>query len=796
MNASDFEKLGAFYLGRAYDLAADRTDEAPLLYDSGDLTTHAVIVGMTGSGKTGLAISLLEEAAIDGIPVIAIDPKGDLPNLLLTFPELSAADFRPWIDAAAAQQRGRTPEQEAEAAAQRWRDGLAASGQDGARIARFAGAAERIVWTPGSRAGRPLSVLRSFSAPKPASGSDEALRERAQGAVSGLLALVGIDADPLRSREHILLTTLLQAAWSEGRDLDLGALIHAVQKPPLERVGVFDLESFFPARERSELALALNNLLAAPGFAAWSEGEPLEAPTLLFGAGGKPRLSIVSIAHLSDAERMFVVTLLLQQLIAWMRAQPGSGTLRALLYMDEVFGYFPPTANPPAKQPMLTLLKQARAYGLGVVLATQNPVDLDYKGLSNAGTWFLGRLQTERDKARVLEGLEGASATAGAAFDRAALEATLAGLRSRVFLMHNVHDDAPVVFQTRQTLCYLAGPLTREQIRAIARPDPEPERVAPPASAPPTLSARPVLPPEAGEAFLPATLAAAGPGRLVYRPALLGTARLHYVDAKTGTDAWTRALALAPLAEGGPASPWEGAALRDAAAPALSAQPEAGAGFEALPGEAARAASYARWKSALEAHLYRSHPLTLFATSDPPLVSRPGEGEAEFLGRVRAETRAARDRRRASLREQQAPKLARLAQRIEAAEARSERERDQYQEKKLQSAISIGTTLVGALFGRKLASATNVGRAGTAARSVSRAARERGDIARAEERVEDLRAELAALEAELASTLAEQGATEPVLRRVEIAPRKSDLEVERVALVWLPWRGSEPLFRV
>jgi hypothetical protein len=794
VNASDFEKLGAFYLGSV--------DDAPLLYDSGDLTTHAVIVGMTGSGKTGLAISLLEEAAIDGIPVIAIDPKGDLPNLLLTFPELRAADFRPWIDAGAAQQRGRTVDEEAEAAAQRWRDGLAASGQDGARIARFAGASERIVWTPGSRAGRPLSVLRSFDAPKQA-GEAEALRERAQGAVSGLLALVGIEADPLRSREHILLTTLLQTAWSEGRDLDLGALIHAVQKPPFERVGVFDLETFFPARDRSELALALNNLLAAPGFAVWSEGDPLEAPTLLFGAGGKPRLSIVSIAHLSDSERMFVVTLLLQQVIAWMRAQPGSGSLRALLYMDEVFGYFPPTANPPAKQPMLTLLKQARAYGLGVVLATQNPVDLDYKGLSNAGTWFLGRLQTERDKARVLEGLEGASATAGAAFDRGRMEATLAGLKSRVFLMNNTHDDAPVVFQTRQALCYLAGPLTREQIKSLAgpaQPAPAAPRAEPAKASAPAAAERPVLPAEAGEAFLPATLP--GAGRLVYRPALLGTAQLHYVDAKAGVDTWVRALALAPLAEGAPASPWEAAELRDAAAPALSQQPEAGAEFEPLPGEAARPTSYTRWKSALEAHLYRSHPLVLFACGDPPLVSRPGEGEAEFLGRVRAEGRAARDRRLAKLREQQAPKLARLKERIADAEARAERERDQYSEKKLQSAISIGTTLVGALFGRKLASATNMGRAGTAARSVSRAARERGDIARAEEKTEDLRAELAALEAELSSALAEQGAgSEPALRKLEIAPRKSDLDVERVALVWLPWRrsdggGAEPLFRI
>ncbi|HEX5067169.1 MAG TPA: DUF87 domain-containing protein [Myxococcota bacterium] len=812
MQASDYEKLGVFYLGRAYDLAKDHAADAPLLYDAKDLTTHAVIVGMTGSGKTGLAISLLEEAALDGIPVVAIDPKGDLPNLLLTFPELRPADFRPWIDAGSAARAGRTPDEEAAAVATRWREGLAAWSEDGARIARFASASERIVWTPGSRAGRPLSVLRSFAAPAAAQRDDEeALRERAQGAVSGLLGLVGVDADPLRSREHILLTTLLCAAWREGRDLELGALIQAIQKPGIERVGVLDLESFFPARERAALAASLNNLLAAPGFAVWSEGEPLDAPTLLFGAGGKPRLSIVSIAHLSDAERMFVVTLLLEQMIAWMRTQPGASSLRALLYMDEVFGYFPPTANPPAKQPMLTLLKQARAYGLGVALATQNPVDLDYKGLSNAGTWFLGRLQTERDKARVLEGLEGASAQAGAGFDRARMEATLAGLKNRVFLMNNTHDDAPVVFQTRQTLSYLAGPLTREQIRSLpgmqAAPVPAtPARVAPAAAptaaAPAAASARLALPPEAGEAFLAPTRAAAGAGRLVYRPALLGVAHVHYVDAKSGVDHWTRTLALAPLGEAGGDSPWEGAVLRDAPAPALASQPEPGASFASPPAEAARAQSYARWKSALAAHLYRSHALALFTCAAPKLVSRPGEGEAEFLARVRAGGRETRDVALAKLRERYAPKLARLKERIEAAEQRTEREREQYQEKKFQSAISIGATLVGALFGRKLGSATNIGRATTAARGVSRAAREHGDIAQAEERTEDLRAELGELEAALArdtASLDGAGAGDPAVAPLEIAPRKSDLDVERVCLVWLPFaQGAdgkeEPLY--
>ncbi|MBE0591128.1 MAG: ATP-binding protein, partial [Gemmatimonadales bacterium] len=467
-DAAVFEKLGAFYLGRAYDLDRDRIAPELVLYDAKDLTTHAVCVGMTGSGKTGLCLSLLEEAAIDGIPCLAIDPKGDLGNLLLTFPELRAEDFRPWIDEGEAARKGATPDQYAEQVAARWREGLAEWGQDGARIARLRNAADLAIYTPGSSAGIPIAILRSLAAPPPAVVSDgDALRERIAATTAGLLALLGIDADPVRSREHILLSNIFQIAWQDGRDLDLGSLIAQVQNPPFDKIGVMAVNAFYPPSDRMDLSLRLNGLVASPSFAGWLEGEPLDVQRLLWTHDGRPRVAIMSLAHLSDAERMFFVTLLLNEVVAWMRSQPGTPSLRALLYMDEVFGYFPPTANPPSKTPMLTLLKQARAYGLGVVLATQNPVDLDYKGLSNAGTWFLGRLQTERDKMRVIEGLEGASATAGAGFDRQRTERLLAGLKNRLFLMHNVHDDAPVLFHTRWALSYLRGPLTRTQIQTL-----------------------------------------------------------------------------------------------------------------------------------------------------------------------------------------------------------------------------------------------------------------------------------------------------------------------------------------
>ena len=463
-----FEKLGAFYLGRPYDPVKKAAQPGLILYDSKDLVTHAVCVGMTGSGKTGLCIDLLEEAALDGVPAIAIDPKGDLTNLMLTFPELRPEDFRPWINEDDARAKSLSPDEYAAQQAKLWRDGLASWGEDGERIRRLKDAADFAIYTPGSNAGIPVSIIASFAAPAQGVREDsELLRDRVTTTASSVLGLLGIAADPIQSREHILIANLLTKAWSAGEGLDLGALITQIQKPPMATVGALDLETFYPAKERAQLGVKINNLLASPGFNAWLEGVPLDAGQLLRSENGKPRVAIVSIAHLSEAERMFFVSLLLNQVLDWARSQSGTTSLRAVLYMDEIFGYFPPVAEPPSKRPLLTLLKQARAFGLGIVLATQNPVDLDYKGLANAGTWFLGRLQTERDKARVLEGLESASAAAHAQFDKSEIDNLLSGLSQRIFLMHNVHEEAPVVFESRWAMSYLRGPLTRDQIKRL-----------------------------------------------------------------------------------------------------------------------------------------------------------------------------------------------------------------------------------------------------------------------------------------------------------------------------------------
>ncbi len=461
------EKLGSFYLGAEYDLKRKQRSDVAVNYDARDLTTHAVCVGMTGSGKTGLCLGLLEEAALDRVPAILVDPKGDLTNLLLQFPNLAPADFQAWINLDDARRKGQTEEAYAQATADQWRTGLADWGITPERIRTLQETIDYTIFTPGSDAGVPINILGSLAAPKlDFAEHGELVRERISGTVSALLGLVGVNADPVRSREAILLSNVFQHFWAQNQDLDLTQLILAIQTPPVRQMGVFDVDTFFPAKDRFELAMAFNNLIAAPSFQSWLQGEPLDIDRLYFTAEGKPRHSIFYIAHLSDSERMFFMTLLLENVLTWVRRQSGTTSLRALLYIDEVFGYFPPTAEPSSKRPLLTLLKQARAFGLGVVLVTQNPVDLDYKGLSNAGTWFIGKLQAERDKARVVEGLKGAIAESGG--DLAVnYDDLITQLSNRIFLMHNVHADRPVVFQTRWAMSYLRGPLTRPQVRQL-----------------------------------------------------------------------------------------------------------------------------------------------------------------------------------------------------------------------------------------------------------------------------------------------------------------------------------------
>ena len=698
-----------------------------------------------------------------------------------------------------------------------WKNGLADWGQDGERIARLRAAADFRIYTPGSDAGLPISILSSFAAPPPELAQDADLfRDRVTTVASSLLNLLGRDDDPVQSTEHVFLSRLLEVSWRAGRDLDLADLIRQVQQPPFDKVGVMDLETVFPEKDRTDLAMALNNLMASPGFASWLSGTPLDLDRLLFTDEGKPRVAVVSIAHLSEAERMFFVTLLLSQTVTWMRRGSGTGSLRALLYMDEVFGYLPPVAEPPSKRGFLTLLKQARAYGLGLVLATQNPADLDYKALSNAGSWFVGRLQTERDRERVIEGLLGAS---GGGLDRTELQRVLGSLGKRVFLLQNVHEKGPVLFHTRWAMSYLAGPMTRQEIARVM----EPVKAAEAAKGPAPTDSPKSLAPDSDRPSLPQSLssragregrphpeprvAAEGPPVLsgdipvawlpsdgevrAYRPVVLGLGRVAFVDSKRDVDTAEAVALLAEIdPEGVRAVKWSEAREIELRERDLESDPPvASAAYREVPAPARDDDSYRHWKKDFSDHLYRKRRLVLHRSPLLDLASEPGEEERDFRIRLAPLLRAERDRRLAEIQEKHGTQLERLDERIRKAEAKVEREEDQAGDRKRDFWISAAATLGSALLGRKIGRGS-LGRATTTARGYSRARKESQDVELAEAEVARLRRErdelAAELERDLEALRGELDTAGGELDTVEIDPRRTDVKVDWVGLAWVP----------
>ncbi|MBN2287365.1 MAG: DUF87 domain-containing protein, partial [Tissierellales bacterium] len=749
----DYEKLGVFYLGKEINADSGESTDNLLLYDSKDLTTHAVCLGMTGSGKTGLCISLLEEAAIDGIPALIIDPKGDMTNLALQFPQLSAEEFLPWINKDEALKSDKSEQAYAQKQAEMWSHGLATWNQTGDRIKRLKDAAELTIFTPGSTAGKSISILDSFSAPpKEIIDDNDTYSERIASTATSLLGLLGIDADPLQSREHILLSTILNFYWAQRKDLDLSSLIHAVQTPPVTKVGIFDLEDFYPAKERFGLAMALNNLLAAPAFQTWFEGEALDIDRLLYTDKGKPRLSILYIAHLNDAERMFFIALLLNQVLSWMRQQSGTTSLRALLYFDEIFGYLPPIGNPPSKKPLMTLLKQARAFGLGIVIATQNPVDLDYKGLSNIGSWFIGRLQTERDRARVLDGLSYSTAS----FDVKQMDELIGGIGKRVFLLHNIHDNYPVLFQTRWALSYLRGPLTKQQIKEISQNKQKFEAVTQAEIQHKEYKAetqQPILGNDIKSFFLPIRSLAPEGGSLCYRAQLYAKILVHYFDGRRSIDVQKPLALLTEIEESALPVQWENSTASDVHETDFIHYAGPDARFEAPPAAAKESKNYKAWETDLKEYIYRSEKLTLYKSAKYKLVSQPEESERDFRMRMALQAREQRDEWTKKLREKYSSQIENLEKRIRTAEEKVIREQEQAKQQKLQTALNIGTTLLGAFLGRKTASRSTLYRAGGAVRSASRIQKETGDVARASENLEILKQQFSDLQEEFQKEL-------------------------------------------
>jgi hypothetical protein len=771
-----------FHLGDALSPDGDRIVNDRIDYDPDDLTTHGVIIGMTGSGKTGLGIIYLEEALRSGIPTLVLDPKGDMTNLLLTFPDLAPEDFRPWIDESAAQRKGRTSDEEARAAAELWRSGLASWDLAGADIAAMRDRAGMTIYTPGSDAGVPINVVGDLTAPDLSWDSEaEAMRDTIQGYVSGLLGLVDIDADPIASREHILLANLIEHAWRSGSDVDLATLIGQIMAPPMRKLGVFDIDTFFPAKARTAFAMRLNGLLASPAFAAWMIGEPLDIEELLW-RDGTPQAAVIYLAHLSDAERQFIVTTIFSRLITWMRSQPGSSELRALAYMDEVFGFVPPTAEPPAKRPILTLLKQGRAFGIGMLLSTQNPVDLDYKAMSNAGTWCIGRLQTERDKARVLEAVTAATGDT----DVGSIDDRISTLGKRTFLLHSTDDREPRVFTTRWAMSYLRGPMTRTEVASITSDLPEVADADDRGLAakiddvrnpqPAVGSAMPSIAPGIAVGMLDgaapwATTVRHSPDGERYEPVITVTVTVHYDDARIGlehTDTWEAVLpdvVERPVPEAFVEVDHDPRDITDAAQDLP---------FVA-PGDLLSSSRYfTGLAKTVRDHLDRSLTLTVTRHKDLAVVSRPGEAPEAFTMRVRAAAEAEAEREMAALRDS-------FDRRIRKARRTYESARRDADAASLAADDARGDLLLGA--GLDLL----MGRKPRVSRTSERTTRQR--LARAENKVADARDAYEDLGRELdeeLKTIADRWADAVAdVDTVDIGLEGDDIDVHDIQVVWV-----------
>ncbi|MBN2549243.1 MAG: DUF87 domain-containing protein [Anaerolineales bacterium] len=828
---------GNFYLGRFFDAQKGKTTDRPVLYELDDLTTHAVVVGMTGSGKTGLCIDMLEEAALNGIPALMIDPKGDITNTLLHFPDLLPQDFQPWINPDLARRDGKTIEQAAAETAATWKNGLADWGIESERLLALKNAAQFAIYTPGSDAGIPVSILASLKAPTiPWEGNRELLREKISGTVTALLGLVGLtDIDPVRSREHILLSNIFEHAWSHGADLDLGELIMQTQTPPFPKLGVLDVNTFFPQKDRFELAMLLNNILASPAFQAWIEGQPLDIPSLLYTPDGRPRHSVFYIAHLPETERMFFVTLLFSAVESWMRAQSGTSTLRSIVYFDEIFGYLPPISNPPSKQIMLRMLKQARAFGVGLVLATQNPVDVDYKALSNAGTWFIGKLQTDQDKQRLLDGLEGAM-TGG--LDRSGYDRLISAIGKRVFLLHNVHNkpsEMGQLLQTRWAMNYLAGPLARNQIPPLnqlagatlpttastpaapyspaAQPDTAPKAAAPAAAPTPPArpeakaagsalgsATRPALPAGVTEYFLPNNLtftqAFKAAGQLypqdaqsqgiLYRPVILGQTRVRFLNRKYNLDYELLRTVLVADPDRRGMVRWENYPSPSLEPSELEENPAPGARFASLEAPITEARLVTAMQKDLVDWGYRTSQVAVRVNETLAIYAGPNITQAEFQQMC---TDAAREGRDAESKKACATydrKIDVLQEKL----AREERELDQDESELSQRKMEeLGTHAenVLSLFAKRKSS-RRISSSLTKRRMTEQA---KADVEESIEAIAEMKKEIAALEKEKAQVLEEinQRWSDMINQSSELSlsPLKKDVLLDFFGVAWFPY---------
>lgn len=794
------DKPGQLYLGGAYDQSTGKATGEPVYYPSKDLVTHGVCIGMTGSGKTGLCVSLIEECALSGIPTLIIDPKGDMTNLTLAFPDLDPSSFRPWINAEEATRKGITPDELAAQTANQWKEGLASWGIGPDRMRQLASASPVTVYTPGSTAGRPLNILNSFNPPaNVAEHDDETLRDEIAGVVSALLGLLGKTGQSAQSPEHILLATIIEKRWRANEATDLSALLALIQTPPFEKLGALSLDAFFPSKDRNKLVLELNSLIASPSFQTWLSGDSLDIASLLRTPEGKPRTTILYLAHLNDAERMFFVALLLNQTLSWMRAQSGASDLRALLYFDEIFGYLPPhPADPPSKRLLMTILKQGRAFGLGTMLVTQNPVDLDYKALSNCGTWLIGKLQTDQDKARILDGLQGAIGEAGKSMDRRALDGMLSRLGSRVFLLHNVHAGTPTIFTSRWAMCYLAGPITRSQIKLLpggprttaAAESPSPANLSDFISDAADESAASSIAPPVPQG-LSVRYLAEGPDVLI--PIPFARALVTYKSGRSGEAVTKPILLMIPDAARASVDGWNSSSTLPLETEPAKAPP-VGAKYASLPALFSDLPALKQLGSAVDDYLAAHGALEVFENAEAKLKSDPGESREAFDLRVRQALDAAIKEEVAKAEKSLESKKATIEKRLQRERDELQRDQEAVAQRKREANTSLLSNIGGALLGlfggrSKTAGIKRIGSAVTSATS------KHGMVQRAELSVTESEQSIAAMQQELKdlqTTLDNQidtlraSATEAADRTqvAKLLPAKTNIQVQEFGVLW------------
>jgi len=794
-----------YFLGKVYDPKKKGPTDEPVLLDPANLTTHAVVTGMTGSGKTGLCVGLLEEAALHGTPAIIVDPKGDLTNLLLHFPSQLPSDFEPWIDPEMAKREGKSVAQMAEETAARWKKGLADWGMGREQLQALTDAADFTIYSPGSTSGVPVNILSSFEAPAiPWEENAEVLRERISVTVTALLGLIGLnEIDPLRSKEHILLSNLIESAWINGTSLSLTDLILQVQNPPMDRLGAFPMDSFFPEKERFTLALLLNNFLASPSFQVWQQGQPLDIGSLLFTKNGKPRHSIFYLAHLSENERMFFVTLLFAAVESWMRGQRGTGNLRAIVYFDEIMGYLPPVANPPSKTVMLRMLKQARAFGVGLLLATQNPVDVDYKALSNAGTWMIGRLQTDQDKQRLLDGLS----SAGGTTDMKEIDKLISGLEKRVFMLHSVYKSKPVLFNTRWALNYLAGPMTRDQLPAanalvkgrsmeeVTAGTQEKAKASGVRESTDLTSSRPAIPGSIPEYFLPNNLgvsesaAAAGiqggvtSEGIVYRPGVLAQAEVRYLSRQYDIEKAVKTTAILEDPGSGLIR-WENLLSDEVDKQKLENQPLPKTQYHPVPAWLADGKKTVEIEKDFLEWLYRSGTVKLKANTRLKVYASPDMTAAEFHQKCRA---AVDDSIKAEIEKAAKTydtKIATMQRKIESQELDVKSKENSVNQRRLETLATGGAAVLGMLTGRKRSISSTITKTRMASEAKDRLAAEQQTLKQYQDQLLDLQKAREEIVKEVNDKYA---AAVDDITEISIRPNKSDIFTDIFAVVWLPY---------